>query len=768
MSFGFAFLIVGALLFIIGRVPLAEAAVQQLVFDTLDSMEAVHPAQGIGTGLSGSFGSLTIKFLGTRTYCSYAPVILGYPSEASWLAGYNNYVSYRKANLVLPCGSSVGEATHTISAGDFPGGPVVFNPSLYYVVHLEGGTSGTIFGKVRGSGIDVLAGGQFCRYMSWQDPAPSGCSLTVKDMYFDLQGVSPAPPAGGISISNLGQFKSDATSTIPEGSATTEDTIVFGATLQSSSTDQLQLQVEVQPSSMPFTNQPTSTSTLVNSGEFATTAANLSDGEYHWQARAADSQNNVSEWQEFGTPSNTDFVIHQVPLYTQVISDFPSQADTKNWARETYAEGRGNIGPEDQRCGLTIRDCGCAITSAVMVLRYYDITTGTDNQDVNPLTFNNWLNANNGYVGNGNLDWVKVVEYSRDSLSGIARLHYDGRRDIGDNFGTTFNDLVNLTDSYVNSARPVIAWIPSFGHFLVANEKLANNYAVRDPAWYNTRTLDSETTSALQRIRDYNNQFEGVRLYSHFSGPVDGISLNLASPAELLVIDPQGRRLGRDPISNIVYSEILNSSYGRDGISNADTEVPDSPHIVKNIWVPEPITGSYEVKVIGTASGTYSLNSLIYDASSTPHLATFSGITAPNSETDYTLNYSTSTPQEISVKEVYKFLGFLPPVKSDGSGVCRLGRTLPVKFQLKNALGQFVTNTTATLTVAKIQDGIVGTEEVAFSSGNSNAGNTFRYDFQNDQYIFNLNTGTMTAGTWQLKLKLDDGKSYTVLISLRN
>ena len=54
------------------------------------------------------------------------------------------------------------------------------------------------------------------------------------------------PPA------SLAQFKSDATSTIPEGGTTTEDTVVFGATLNSSSTNQLRLEVEVATSSANF------------------------------------------------------------------------------------------------------------------------------------------------------------------------------------------------------------------------------------------------------------------------------------------------------------------------------------------------------------------------------------------------------------------------------------------------------------------------------------------------------------------------------------
>ncbi len=115
---------------------------------------------------------------------------------------------------------------------------------------------------------------------------------------------------------------------------------------------------------------------------------------------------------------------------------------------------------------------------------------------------------------------------------------------------------------------------------------------------------------------------------------------------------------------------------------------------------------------------------------------------------------------------IYQFGGFLPPVKSDGSGLYNLGRTLPIKFQLINASGSFISTATAQLFVAKTQDNVVGTDEVALPTGNADIGNTFRYDTASNQYVFNLDTGVLSVGTWQLKAILDDGTSRIVPISL--
>ena len=118
------------------------------------------------------------------------------------------------------------------------------------------------------------------------------------------------PPT--ISVQN--QYKSDVTSIIPEGGTTTEDSIIFGATLQSSSTNQLRLEVEVEPTSTSFTGVANATSGPVSPGVFATTTSPiLQNGAYHWSARAVDMVTQVaSDWQEFGTPGNTDFVVNNL------------------------------------------------------------------------------------------------------------------------------------------------------------------------------------------------------------------------------------------------------------------------------------------------------------------------------------------------------------------------------------------------------------------------------------------------------------------------
>jgi len=115
----------------------------------------------------------------------------------------------------------------------------------------------------------------------------------------------------------------------------------------------------------------------------------------------------------------------------------------------------------------------------------------------------------------------------------------------------------------------------------------------------------------------------------------------------------------------------------------------------------------------------------------------------------------------------YDFGGFLPPINPDGSSIFKLGSTVPVKFQLRDADGAFVTNAMATIMVAKISNGVVGSEVEAVSTAAATSGNCFRYSSDGNQYIFNLATKSLSVGTWQIRVILGDGTSPTVQISLK-
>jgi hypothetical protein len=104
--------------------------------------------------------------------------------------------------------------------------------------------------------------------------------------------------------------------------------------------------------------------------------------------------------------------------------------------------------------------------------------------------------------------------------------------------------------------------------------------------------------------------------------------------------------------------------------------------------------------------------------------------------------------------------GLNPPINNDGSSVFKLGSTVPVKFNCFPGL-------TAKLNWAKVDSTPDGAVNEPASSNPANDGNLFRYDATAGQYIFNLGTKNLTAGTWTLHVTLGDGVDHPTNISLR-
>ena len=111
--------------------------------------------------------------------------------------------------------------------------------------------------------------------------------------------------------------------------------------------------------------------------------------------------------------------------------------------------------------------------------------------------------------------------------------------------------------------------------------------------------------------------------------------------------------------------------------------------------------------------------------------------------------------------------GFEQPINADGSSIFKLGRTVPVKFQLTGASAG-ITNLQARLYVTKITNNVLGTDTEAISTSAADSGNTFRYDPTSQSYIFNLGTSNLTAGTYQLKIYVNGDNTTGTLLGTVN
>ena len=104
----------------------------------------------------------------------------------------------------------------------------------------------------------------------------------------------------------------------------------------------------------------------------------------------------------------------------------------------------------------------------------------------------------------------------------------------------------------------------------------------------------------------------------------------------------------------------------------------------------------------------------------------------------------------------YIFISVSPQPANKGTQV---GRTIPERFHLADALGNFVATATAQLWVDS-------TTTAGKASGSSNMANYFRYDPTSNQYMFNFNTTGMTIGSHTLYITLNDGTVRSMLVTL--
>ena len=131
---------------------------------------------------------------------------------------------------------------------------------------------------------------------------------------------------------------------------------------------------------------------------------------------------------------------------------------------------------------------------------------------------------------------------------------------------------------------------------------------------------------------------------------------------------------------------------------------------------------------------------------------------------DYAKNTATETVNYV----VYGFGGILPPFKPEGISVFKLGRTIPVKFQLWDADGNPITDATARISLEEIIGEFPsGSPEEGESTSAATSGNLFRYDDTDNQYIFNLATKGLSIGTWEITITVNDSGSYSVRIGLK-
>ncbi len=121
------------------------------------------------------------------------------------------------------------------------------------------------------------------------------------------------------------------------------------------------------------------------------------------------------------------------------------------------------------------------------------------------------------------------------------------------------------------------------------------------------------------------------------------------------------------------------------------------------------------------------------------------------------------------VPEESSFIGFLKPIRPDGSSVFKANKAVPLKFMLIDDMGNSIPDALAVIAkIERISGDSTGTIIDEFESpGEANTDNTFRYDNIDNQYIYNLSTKGFDPGSYVVTVTSDKFLPRKALFKLR-
>jgi hypothetical protein len=119
------------------------------------------------------------------------------------------------------------------------------------------------------------------------------------------------------------------------------------------------------------------------------------------------------------------------------------------------------------------------------------------------------------------------------------------------------------------------------------------------------------------------------------------------------------------------------------------------------------------------------------------------------------------------VPEEGSFIGFLKPIRPDGSSVFKANKVVPLKFMLIDDMGNPIPDASAMITNIEWTSTNSAGTEAPESPGEANTDNIFRYDNIDNQYIYNLSTKGFATGTYAVTVTSDKFLPRKAVFKLR-
>jgi len=334
---------------------------------------------------------------------------------------------------------------------------------------------------------------------------------------------------------------------------------------------------------------------------------------------------------DFFFSSEQSCITSGTPLFKQ---------SNSSWGDDHYGGSIDKDWIDPYRGGVAlVKDWGCALTSAAMVVAYHELQQ-KGSITVTPGDLNDWLRRNGGYLG-GIIQWDRVPGYAESK--GITLYHL-GRK-FQTNDGIINNSLCIRWPMILHTEAS-----PYGSHFVVATGQTGNEWSINDPGGHNLTKLSPSSYSGYSSYGDKDTNLASLSIRAVFNNGVTAqtVASRESTPRsiEFLITDPAGRKVGFDPSTGTYVNELLASDYyiERIGDSNSDTIIE-----ALVIDLKYPLSGQYNLEIIGSNFGSFDIRFSAYDESNNHSNMNYSGFIYDNTIIDAVINYSDTEGSEIDV-----------------------------------------------------------------------------------------------------------------------
>lgn len=187
----------------------------------------------------------------------------------------------------------------------------------------------------------------------------------------------------------------------------------------------------------------------------------------------------------------------------------------------------------------TLRRWGCALTSAVMVLRFYGIRSLPSGENLNPATLNRWLvSQSDGYLSQGALNWRALTRLSswHTQQSGTPSLEFS--------YGSPAEkEKHSWLKDHLQAQRPIILAQP--GHFIVAHGVGPGeaDFSILDPFY------------PFFSLQEYQNTYLSARVFTPSFTDLSALQLHVPVGTLLQFQDNQGKILSVNPVEEFLPAD---------------------------------------------------------------------------------------------------------------------------------------------------------------------------------------------------------------------